>query len=571
MEKATFAEVFKSAEELRKDLADKRSHIVTVPKLVVIEQCKLEMAYREGYDSFNGDFKEGLKDRFGGSDTPWTKLNTLIETEVPKFVDAMFNSLKKESQKKKSSWEILWILPKNPTSPPDKFIVEASKRKQGASVFKAFKGEFKQRQQKPLIAAINGWSDSTGGGQGRDAQGRFASGGGGGGKRYSRRGEHFSDTALNRRIGDRVPIASGGYQQAPTTIRTKGQTFRPKEGTVYSSKKRGLLENVGGTFFQTLPGGSRTQMGEGWLPQSVANDPFVDLGHDEGSSVSGTRKAMMGEFLENWPGMWGGQMGSLVLGFMKDNGVQFNIDVKKSVAADMEVKSHCEWQSAGLNRRNPDVQEKDNLNQEFRTAVLKAIEHVTKQKGSMSLAEFEASDSMNTMIEKKVIEALVGPLRKNKGIRVQTRLKNMKLKNSRTEHRGKKRKQRVKVSSLPYIKPKKATVMQATRGMRKSKSSPAHAPLFLLGVLQEQLPTMVQNNMGEPALTNRTGRFASSVRATDMAMTPQGFPSIGYTYRRDPYETFEQDSNYDPRKLIDRSIREIAAEYAMGRFYTRRV
>ena len=77
--------------------------------------------------------------------------------------------------------------------------------------------------------------------------------------------------------------------------------------------------------------------------------------------------------------------------------------------------------------------------------------------------------------------------------------------------------------------------------------------------------------MGAPALTNRTGRFASSVRATDMAMTARGFPSFGYTYQRDPYGTFEQDTSYDPRKLIDRSMREIAAEYAIGRFYTRRV
>ena len=77
--------------------------------------------------------------------------------------------------------------------------------------------------------------------------------------------------------------------------------------------------------------------------------------------------------------------------------------------------------------------------------------------------------------------------------------------------------------------------------------------------------------MGEPALTNRTGQFASSVRPTDIAMTPKGFPSIGYTYQRDPYEVHEKDSNFDPRKLIDRSMREIAAEYAIGRFYTRRV
>ncbi len=89
--------------------------------------------------------------------------------------------------------------------------------------------------------------------------------------------------------------------------------------------------------------------------------------------------------------------------------------------------------------------------------------------------------------------------------------------------------------------------------------------------MKEQLPQMVQNNMGAPALTNVTGRFASSVRATDMAMTPKGFPSIGYTYQRDPYEVHEQDADYDPRKLIDRSMREIAAQYAIGRFYTRRV
>ena len=61
-----------------------------------------------------------------------------------------------------------------------------------------------------------------------------------------------------------------------------------------------------------------------------------------------------------------------------------------------------------------------------------------------------------------------------------------------------------------------------------------------------------------------------------MAMTPQGFPSIGYTYDRANYETFELGNRQgspdrDPRALIDTSIREIAARYAIGRFYTRRV
>ena len=108
------------------------------------------------------------------------------------------------------------------------------------------------------------------------------------------------------------------------------------------------------------------------------------------------------------------------------------------------------------------------------------------------------------------------------------------------------------------------------RSVRKQASAAA-APLELIGLINKELPDTVRANMGAPALTNMTGRFADSTRATDIMMTPQGFPSIGYTYQRNPYGTFEQDHDYDPRRLIDRSMREIAAQYAIGRFYTRRV
>ena len=82
--------------------------------------------------------------------------------------------------------------------------------------------------------------------------------------------------------------------------------------------------------------------------------------------------------------------------------------------------------------------------------------------------------------------------------------------------------------------------------------------------------------MGSPALTNRTGRFASSVRASRCFKTPKGFPSIGYTYQLYPYQTFEKgnrqgSSERDPRTLIDKSIREIATQFVIGRLYTRRV
>ena len=84
--------------------------------------------------------------------------------------------------------------------------------------------------------------------------------------------------------------------------------------------------------------------------------------------------------------------------------------------------------------------------------------------------------------------------------------------------------------------------------------------------------------MQSPALVNRTGRFAESVRITDVVQTPKGYPSIGYTYQRNPYGVFEDgggsapwaNGERDPRELIDKSIREIAANMAIGRFYTRR-
>ena len=101
----------------------------------------------------------------------------------------------------------------------------------------------------------------------------------------------------------------------------------------------------------------------------------------------------------------------------------------------------------------------------------------------------------------------------------------------------------------------------------------------LIQLLNAKLPQTVAENMGPPGLEYRTGRFASSVRVTDVNQTAQGYPSIGYTYQRNPYQVFEMGAGdqrwatpeRDPRKLIDRSIREIASQLAIGRFYTRRI
>jgi len=128
--------------------------------------------------------------------------------------------------------------------------------------------------------------------------------------------------------------------------------------------------------------------------------------------------------------------------------------------------------------------------------------------------------------------------------------------------------------SLSLRKAKKA-VMPPTK-----KEEPQRSGLnisAILVILNQKLPQQVAGNMGSPKLENISGRFAQSVRATDIMQTPQGFPSIGYTYAKEPYQVYESTSGSrfsdpirDPRPLIDTSIREIVAQFGLGRLYTRR-
>ena len=112
-----------------------------------------------------------------------------------------------------------------------------------------------------------------------------------------------------------------------------------------------------------------------------------------------------------------------------------------------------------------------------------------------------------------------------------------------------------------------------------SNAERAVSPFSYLAMINKKLPETVRRNMTAPRLENQTGRFASSVKLQDVNTTPQGYPSFGYTYQKDPYQVFEvgtgaapwSTSQRDPRKLIDRSIRQVAAELAIGRFYTRRL
>ena len=184
----------------------------------------------------------------------------------------------------------------------------------------------------------------------------------------------------------------------------------------------------------------------------------------------------------------------------------------------------------------------------FRKQLKKAIERL---ENSTPIKGLKGSDSIEELKVKQATYLVMEKFKKKKNIKTSKTVK-PKL----TKRKG-------------VITPKKK---------KSKKKGVAGTPLQLIGLINKELPRTVQENMGVPRLVNRTGRFARSVRVTDIVQTPQGFPSIGYTYDREPYGVFEDgggaapwaNGHRDPRKLINRSIREIAAQFAIGRFYTRR-
>lgn len=84
--------------------------------------------------------------------------------------------------------------------------------------------------------------------------------------------------------------------------------------------------------------------------------------------------------------------------------------------------------------------------------------------------------------------------------------------------------------------------------------------------------------MKYPSLVNRTGTFGNSAKIVNVEQTREGFPTFVFDYERDPYDVFDRTlgrspwntPQRDPRALVDKSVRELVREMAIGRFYTRR-
>lgn len=287
--------------------------------------------------------------------------------------------------------------------------------------------------------------------------------------------------------------------------------------------------------------------------------PFLDIGHANETTNASLRSQRAEEIiLEFTAGKNSPLLNKYVAEIFEDLFVRVT---KGPVAKDGTVTFKADLDSSKGNKSKAlqDAKNAGNLQNALNTLLAAQAAGFVDQPGS---------DTSRQVIEKNILNEFADySTTKARGIKKRANFKKQKINT----------KPSVGISKARPVKAKAApAIIEKTTKLSRKKGTAAVAPkglnlAMLLGPLNEQINRNVKQNMGAPRLENRTGRFAGSVRVTDITTTPQGFPSIGYTYQRAPYDKFESDPNRDPRKLIDRSIREIAAQFAIGRFYTRRV
>ena len=297
------------------------------------------------------------------------------------------------------------------------------------------------------------------------------------------------------------------------------------------------------------------------IQQGKGTSGFLDLGHREGSEVATEQVRRANESLFKGLTNSKTKAGSLSAKDLDSLGIDLVILRKGSEGKDVVEVS---IESAYTNRN---VSEEKEIKAAFLEALERALEKV-------DLLELEGSDTRIQTERKRVIKRFRKGIKKNPRVKVVTEDDKLNL------SKGTPQKTKLDKGKALRGVSRKASIDVPIRPYKAKETKPRNLNLLSLqALINAKLPNRVRENMNPPGLQNRTGKFANSVKITEVTQTNKGFPSIGYTYEKNPYQIFEQGAGKfpwatnerDPRALIDRSIREIAAEYITGRFYTRRI
>jgi hypothetical protein len=132
------------------------------------------------------------------------------------------------------------------------------------------------------------------------------------------------------------------------------------------------------------------------------------------------------------------------------------------------------------------------------------------------------------------------------------------------------------IKKIQQTKPKSTTITAKKLVNRNNIVKKSVSNLTSLQrLLDAQLVQQVKQNMGtgnrRDILNLRTGRFAESVKVERLSESREGMITAFYSYMRNPYATFsaggrqESPKTRDPKLLISKSIREVAAQLVTNR------
>ena len=331
---------------------------------------------------------------------------------------------------------------------------------------------------------------------------------------------------------------------------------------LFSTRKDTLVKHLNITLKSINPDAFKTSD-----HSEIQKGRFLDLGHRGGSSVVEQQVGRASTALSSRISKYNQrarQDNKITEKDIRNLGLGFFIKKRATKEREvLEVGFESEYYNRLYGVTTEAAFKKDALKR-LRNALLK----IDKSK---SLSKRPGSDTRIDVERKKVIERFDTKIVRRKNVKVKS--DNFKIDLTKTAKETKKANKKVK-----KVKPKNLQ-LGSLRGVAGPKKSSAGSNISMVALINQKLPQTVKKNMGAPGLENRSGKFAASVRATDITTTAKGFPSIGYSYDKNPYQIFEQgagkfpwaNADRDPRKLIDTSIREIAAQLLTGRFYTRRV
>lgn len=242
--------------------------------------------------------------------------------------------------------------------------------------------------------------------------------------------------------------------------------------------------------------------------------------------------------------------------------VKFNFTVEKS-EFDKSKRSGAVTVFIESSKNNQDSESEARITNEFKRLVFDSLLSSVRSKYGVNFSKIidqKGSKSFKDQILDQVTDSILG----NKNT---TKIKNTKVSKTITEHINNKKISNNTKSSLLTIKASTTNKLRSISGQFQSVTK-------LQSLISSMLQTKIIKNMKEPALVNRTGRFAESVELQNLQYNSRENAIIAFlTYMKYPYATFEPgnrqgSADRSPSLLIDKSVREIATKLTTARLKT---